>query len=245
MSNFETLIKNLESTDIATRINAIEDLGLLGDSRAIAPLSKLLNDPAEQIRDCAIWNLGLLKAGDILIENLNHKLDSVRKYVVEVLGNIEEQAALEPLIKLLQDPNDEIRANSAWSLGKLGNKKAFEQLIKSLNDECSEVRENCAWALGKINDIRAIPYLLRAISDPDEIVQNNAKESIEKIYRYLEDRELSKKRLGIIYECPAVNEFCKQEKKTVKKYSDKHIILEILIKEDCKLGKICAVKIIR
>ncbi|NVM03494.1 MAG: HEAT repeat domain-containing protein [Candidatus Helarchaeota archaeon] len=244
MSNFETLIKNLESSDIDARINAIEELGELGDPRAIDSLSKLLNDPIEQIRDCAIWNLGLLKAGDVLIGNLNHKLDSVRKYVIEVLGNIEEQAAVDPLIELLKDPNDEIRANSAWSLGKLENKKAFEPLLKSLNDECSEVRENSAWALGKLNDIRAIPFLLKAIYDPDEIVQNNAKESIEKIYQFLEDQELSKKRSGVIYECPAVNEFCKQEKKNIKKYSDKNVIIEIKINENCKLGKICIVNLI-
>ncbi len=243
MSNFETLIEDLKSADIDTRINAIEGLGELGDPRAIDSLSKLLNDPIEQIRDCAIWNLGLLKAGDILIKNLNHKLESVRKYVIEVLGNIEEQAAVDPLIELLNDPNDEIRANSAWSIGKLEDKKAFEPLIKSLNDKNSEVRENSAWALGKLNDIRAIPFLLKAIYDPDEIVQNNAKESIEKIYQYLEDQELSKKRSGIIYECPSINEFCKQEKKKIEKYSDKNVVIEIQLNEKCKLAKICLVRL--
>ena len=167
----------------------------------------------------------------------------MRKYVIEVLGNIEEQAALDPLIELLKDPNDEIRANSAWSLGKLQNKKALESLIIMLNDECPEVRENAAWALGKLNDIRVIPYLLRAISDPDEIVQNNAKEAIEKIYRYFEEQEERKKKSGIIYECHAVNEFCKQEKKKIEKYSDKNIVIEIKINEKCKLGRICEVKL--
>ena len=242
MSNFETLIKNLDSPDLETRINAIENLGELGDPRAIDLLSKLLKDPVEQIRDCAIWNLGLLKAGNVLIKNLNHKIESVRKYVIEVLGNIEEQAALEPLIELLKDPNDEIRANSAWSLGKLENKKAFEPLIKSLNDKCNEVRENSAWALGKLNDIRAIPFLLKALYDPDEIVQNNAKESIEKIYRFLEEQEIKKKELGLVYECPSINEFCKQEKKNIEKFFDKNVTIEIHLNNNCKLGKICAIK---
>lgn len=244
MPNFETLIKQLKSSDINTRINAIENLGELGDSRAIVPLSKLLNDPIEQIRDCAIWNLGLLKAGNVLIENLNHELESVRKYVIEVLGNIEEQTALEPLIELLKDANDEIRANSAWSLGKLENKKAFKPLIESLNDDYSEVRENATWALGKLNDIRAIPFLLKAMHDPDEIVQNNAKESIEKIYRYIEEQESSKKRSGVIYQCPAINEFCKQEEKKIEKFSDKNVTIEIHLNENCKLAKVCLVKLI-
>ncbi|MHA1377581.1 MAG: HEAT repeat domain-containing protein [Candidatus Helarchaeota archaeon] len=243
MSNFEGLIQDLESSDLNRKINAIEELGQLGDPKAIKPLSKLINDTNEQVRECSIWSLGRLKASEILIKNLNHKVDSTRKFIVEVLGNIEEKIAVVPLIELLKDPDDEMRANAAWSLGKIGDRKAFEPLIKSLSDKSEQVRENAAWALGKLNDFRAIPHLLHIINDPDEIVQNNAKESIEKIYRFLEKQEEKKEKIGKIYECPATNEFCKQEEKVIKIYSDNNIALEILMCEKCKSGKICEVKL--
>ncbi|MHA1301089.1 MAG: HEAT repeat domain-containing protein [Candidatus Helarchaeota archaeon] len=243
MSDFKSSIKDLASSDLKTRINAIEELGRLGDMRAVEPLSRLIDDSNEQIRECAIWSLGRLKASDVLIKNLNHKMDSVRKFIIEVLGNFEDTKALEPLIELLEDPDNEVRANAAWSLGKIQNVKALEPLVKSLNDTDEEVRENSAWALGKLNDIRAIPYLLQAMSDPDEIVQNNAKESIEKIYKYLEKIQECKEKAGVIYECPSINDFCKQEEKTIEVFSDNNITVEIHLCKNCKIGKIYAVKI--
>lgn len=244
MSDFETLINNLEYFDLKIRIESIEALGQLGDKRAIGPLSKLINDPTEQIRNCAIWSLGLLKAAEVLIENLNNESEDVRKNIIEIIGNNEISEALESLIGLLQDPNEEIRASSAWALGKLENRQAFKPLIQCLNDEYDEVRENASWALGKLKDVRAIPYLLNALSDPNEIVKMNAKESIDKIYKHLQDLQISKKRLGIIYECSEINDFCKKEKKTIEKYSDKYVTVEIHLNNNCKFSKICVVKLL-
>lgn len=242
MSNFEKLIKDLQSPDLKLRVNAIEELGELGNLKAIKPLSKLINDSNEQIRECSIWSLGRLKASDVLIDNLNHELDSVRKFIVEVLGNFEDENATRPLIKLLEDPDEEIRANAAWSLGKIGSKSALEPLIKCISDESEEVRENVAWALGKLKEIRTIPYLLQIINDPDEIVRNNAKESIEKIYRFLEKQEENQEKVRIIYECPAINDFCRRENKIIETFSDQNIKLEIFLTKNCKSGKICMVK---
>lgn len=106
--------------------------------------------------------LKLLKALR-LIRKLKHHKGSVRSKAAEVLGNIGNSRAIDPLIKvLLNDEDFFVRASAAEALGKIGDPRAVEALIDITKDKyCDEiVLKEAVEALGKIGDSRAIEQLI-------------------------------------------------------------------------------------
>ena len=78
------------------------------------------------------------------------------------MGNIGNQAAVEPLIKALQDEDSDVRRIAASALAQIGNQAAVEPLIKALQHGDSYVRLIAAKALGKIGSSRRLEALLRS-----------------------------------------------------------------------------------
>jgi HEAT repeat protein len=91
------------------RESAAEALGAIGDSRAVEPLIKALNDADSDVRESAAVGLG--KIGD--------------------------SRAVEPLIRAFGDGSREVRrvgGVAAYALGKIGDSRAVEPLIRALGD---------------------------------------------------------------------------------------------------------------
>lgn len=90
----------------------------------------------------------------------------VRWSAVEVLGEIGDTEAIEPLIQALKDKDEDVRRNAVEALGKIGDTRAVEPLIQALEDKNADVRETAVEALGKIGDVRAaeetIDWVFRA-----------------------------------------------------------------------------------
>jgi HEAT repeat protein len=157
--------------------DAAEALGKIGDSRAVKPLIRALEDGS----------------------------NDVRKSAAEALGKIGEPA-VEPLIKALNDTNEHVRVNAAEALGKIGwtpgrneaaaaywtvkkrwgtcveiGEPAVEPLKRALSDTDGIVRENAAKALGEIGDSRAVEPLIRALNDADWPVRDGAAEALDSV----------------------------------------------------------------
>jgi HEAT repeat protein len=92
-----------------------------------------------------------------LIEALADEDEDVRSYAAEALKATGDPRAMEPLAKLLEDP-EQFR---------------METLIEALGDEDWEVRQNAAYALEGIGNEQAVEALIKAIGDNEESVSNN------------------------------------------------------------------------
>lgn len=96
-----------------------------------------------------------------LIKALNYKkMWQVRAEAAEALGELQNQAAVSPLITLLQDPDQTVRVAAIQALGKLEDQRAVEPLMALLQDKNTDVLEKAATALGKLGDRRAVEPLI-------------------------------------------------------------------------------------
>ena len=66
----------------------------------------------------------------------------------DMLGQLGDVRAVEPLIACLKDQDKDIRAIAADALGELEDARAVEPLIACLKDQNSDVRYSAADALG-------------------------------------------------------------------------------------------------
>ena len=147
----DTWIQNLNDTNQFVREPSADDLGNLGDTRAVEPLILALKDDESH---------------------------SVRDSAARALGKLNDTRAVEPLIQALKDENGSVREGAAWALGELNDTRAVEPLILALKDEDSDVRETVALTLKELNDTRAVEPLKSALNDEDENVQTYAAEAL-------------------------------------------------------------------
>jgi HEAT repeat protein len=147
-SAVEKLLKMLEderTQNLNARVNAAIVLGKSGNSRAVKPLLRMLED-----------------------ENAN-----IRQTAVAALGEIGSAQVIKPLINVLKDENADVRATAATALGEVGDTQATAPLIKMIGttyqkDKNPEVRKHVVEALGKIRSAPAITMLIRVLTDDDD-----------------------------------------------------------------------------
>jgi len=134
-NDIEGLIKSLKHSSVRVRYDAVTALGELKNARAIEPLIEALRDDTG-----AGWQ------------------------AVNALSNI-GYAAVEPLIRALQDKDKGIVRLAARALGELKDDRATEPLVEVLRDEDWNYRYEAVMALGKIGDTKAIDPLIVALKD--------------------------------------------------------------------------------
>jgi HEAT repeat protein len=144
--DIEELIANLQSSNLQTRLLAVEGLGRVKDEKAVDALLKIVVVKGEDWR--------------------------IKIKVIRLLSEIEDPKVEELLVRIFNDPflNEEcpaIKWNIAIALGKDFNKgsRAVDSLIDALNYNNLLVREAAIQSLGKIGDPRAVPFLIQALND--------------------------------------------------------------------------------
>jgi HEAT repeat protein len=85
---------------------------------------------------------------------LDTKSPWLRFKAAEALGQLHDEQAVEPLIKLLR-LEKEYRSDAARSLGELGDKRAVTPLIEALNDDSFSVQMAAERTLNEMSDPRA------------------------------------------------------------------------------------------
>lgn len=93
----------------------------------------------------------------------------MRGDAARVLGEIGASAAVEPLIKVLEETTVHgfVRGNAARSLGRIGNSAAINPLIRVLENptENAGIKGDAAWALSQFNDDMTEYPLLKYIKE--------------------------------------------------------------------------------
>ncbi|MBI5653945.1 MAG: HEAT repeat domain-containing protein [Chloroflexi bacterium] len=116
-----------------------------------------------------------------LIKAMGYEKDAtVRKSAVEALGEIRDEASLDPLINALKDSNKYIRKAAAEALGKIGDARAVEPLIVALKNSERLVLPYASEALSKIGAL-AVEPLIAALKDSDDVLRQYAVDALAKI----------------------------------------------------------------
>ncbi|MFC1550879.1 HEAT repeat domain-containing protein [Candidatus Neomarinimicrobiota bacterium] len=105
-----------------------------------------------------------------MIKELEHKNSDVRAEAAEILGEIGDVRAVNPLIAAVvnDDNNKNVIINAANAIIKIDT-VAVEPLIKALGDDNHKIRSFAAAALGEIGDIRAVEPLIAALKNDYQV----------------------------------------------------------------------------
>ena len=147
----QQLADSLESGDLTTRLQAVQDLSDIPDP--------------ENIR--------------ILIGALENDTWRVRGSAFDILSRLGE-AAIPALCEALDDTNDEIVWRAVLLLNTVNAPGAIGRLLILL-DRQGIIRECAIWSLGEIGDDCASSALLRFIRSDDPVVQHEAETALLKI----------------------------------------------------------------
>jgi HEAT repeat protein len=109
-----------------------------------------------------------------LINDLAHPDRSVRGRAAIALGELREDATVEPLIAaLVAEADFFVRENLTWALVRL-SEPALPLLIDRLRDPDPAARHHSAHVLSKIGDPRAVEALIERLADVDAVVVSKA-----------------------------------------------------------------------
>ena len=147
----------------------------------------------------------------MLIEHARCPDHDVRKFIIDVLGDIAAPEAVPVLTIGLEDTDSNVRAAAAENLGKLRSREAVPNLLKAMQlpdlllqftvlDALSRIaapvplsellpykdekllRKALIDCLGKAGDASAVPELVKALTDPMRNVRESAIQAIVDIY---------------------------------------------------------------
>jgi HEAT repeat protein len=105
------------------------------------------------------WVAG--EATELLIARLE---GAGRVSAARLLGASRESQAVEPLVRLLGDPDPDARRAAAWALGQLKDTRAVESLLYATRDSDYSVRETADRALDSMGSAAVIVGLAALVS---------------------------------------------------------------------------------
>lgn len=168
----------LDDSKIEVRQAAAKALGYTQHPAALPYLMEALRDPfwwyerEVQAGDLfgAIERMGQV-AVEPLIDALQDKEGTVRRYAAGLLGKIGDPRAIEPLGMALYDLHHDVGKAAAEALTKKFGVNSFDILVEALSHPEMWIRIHSIQALVKIKDSRVASLLLEMLNDPEREVQ--------------------------------------------------------------------------
>lgn len=167
----------LDDPKIEVRQAAARALGNTQHPAALPYLMEALHDPYwwyEREYAAGDLLLAIEKMGpaavEPLIEALQDREGTVRKFAATLLGKLGDPRAIEPLSMALYDLHHEVGNVSAESLARFGA-SAVDILIEALSHPEMWIRIHSINALARIKDGRVTSILLQMLNDPEREVK--------------------------------------------------------------------------
>ena len=165
------LVLAIEDPDLGIREIAAEHLTTIGGGVTSQLLISFLAHD-----DIATRNLAaeiLIKIGKDAVPSLIAGLDSddhdVRKFIVDVLGLIKDDQAVDAISDRLHDSNINVVCSAAEALGEIASPRAVSSLIETYR-ETEDARLQAVEALGKIGDPETLPELYAILETDDPMI---------------------------------------------------------------------------
>lgn len=163
----EQLIKAMEDRSWRVRKTASEILTAeYPVEHYVGGLIKLLTiEENAGARNSAIETL--VKLGKKVTASLTEAFDTpnsdVRKFIVDIIGEVKDKKALPLLLKALKDEDENVKASAVEHLGQMGDRSVVDALVEILGSGDIWTAFPAADALGRIGDRKAVPALLDAL----------------------------------------------------------------------------------
>ncbi|MFL5702651.1 MAG: HEAT repeat domain-containing protein, partial [Ktedonobacteraceae bacterium] len=154
---FVTLLSDPEQT-LDTRCAVLSSLGEVGTPAAVDLLLEALENEEAEIKSSALW---ALKGNDM----------KTRKGGLRAFKEQGKEIPLEPLLRLLNDPDDHVVRSAIAVLGELGSLGVavpVEQLVSLLGHEDEFIAGDAAETLCKFGEHAPIDALLANMYDTDD-----------------------------------------------------------------------------
>lgn len=165
-ADIHRLIDALSSDDDRQRAASVQQLIGYGPAAIPSLLAALRHADLTVQRDLATVIAALGDpALDPVLDLLDEAGDTVRLNAINVLREIGNPRAVEPLLRCLYDEDDDIRGAAAVALGHLG-RTATRALVSALRDTRWRVRASATTALGLMSERHTIYPLIAALHDP-------------------------------------------------------------------------------
>lgn len=103
------------------------------------------------------------KATVYLIEAFKTPNKDVRKFVIDVLGEMMDYRSLDLMLEAIKDEDENVSATAVEHLGKVGEPSVVDALIDILENGDLWTAYPAADALGRIGNKKAVPHLLQAL----------------------------------------------------------------------------------
>lgn len=116
---------------------------------------------------------------DELIKQLSDRNTKTRLDAANELAKLGTEA-IEPVKKLMANPDFTIRRIAAYILGKINEPATVEILVEALGDDNPDVRKSAAQALNRLGKV-AIPLLIRALGNISKDVRASAVWALSKM----------------------------------------------------------------
>lgn len=163
-------------------VSAILAAAELRAPRLTAPLIPLLDHPNANVRNKAVYALGLI--GDkAATKTLLAKLPAVRdgrmlNNIAFALERLDREAFYASVRELSEHKQAVIRLNAAFVLGDVKRPEGLGMLEKALSDPSDLVKTSAVAALGKIGDKKEIPRLEKLVEAPNPTLREEAVHAI-------------------------------------------------------------------
>jgi MFS family permease len=174
-----------KSTDVQTRVEAIQNVGQEGFAMASDQIVKALGDPSPRIRRNAaraMARLGDPRLADHLIDHVKQHPDLVEEETIEAMGDLGSTSSVPILIELLQSPRSLLRRAAAKSLARLESPNAIQALTAAAQEKDDpDLRRSSIQALRILEARDAGPAIFDALFDPHPSVRIAAAEAVAEL----------------------------------------------------------------
>lgn len=185
VKNLKELVAELSSKNPRVRWEAAEQLGLMGDTRAVPYLIKVLTDDDWHVRRRAADALGIIpnkKSVPFLVKLLDDEHFFVRKSAVTVLGKLRQPNTYKHIVKKLVDWDENVRLSAIDAIGNLGEAQGIEPLLPLLETDDADTRVHSSYALSKLaqvtGSLRIVKPMLQHLHDANTEVSSNAYQAL-------------------------------------------------------------------
>jgi HEAT repeat protein len=178
------LIKALSDESPAVQEAAMQSLikigGICGEVAAYMTLPVLRKGAAQ--RNAALLILKELGTVTVplLYDLLHDRDDDMRKFALDLLGDIKEGVQMDKIVPMLNDINANVRAAAARALGCLGDKNAVSYIESALKDE-EWVAFAALEALGAIGGEDVVYPISRLLNSASDTLKFSALETLGRI----------------------------------------------------------------
>jgi HEAT repeat protein len=163
------LLECLGDESWRVRKAAVEQIVALADPRPAIPglLAALAIADGAGARNSAAEALAQIGAPAVqaLVERLSHPDPDLRKFAIDVLGEIGERRTVPDLVARLTDGDPNVRASAAEAIGKVGGEESVAALTTALDSDDQLLRLAALEGLGQLRQVPPVARLQPLMAD--------------------------------------------------------------------------------